>query len=135
MRRAIGYLPENVQFYDNLTLEENLMFFARLSGVPDPAGRIRTVLAIVDFSGHERERMATFSKGMRQRAGISQAILREPAVLFLDEPTSGLDPQGVATLREIIISLNRELGMTHLHEHPPAGQEHAPASGSSVPVT
>jgi ABC-2 type transport system ATP-binding protein len=112
VRRVIGYLPENVQFYDNLTLDENLMFFAQLSGVQHPAARIRTVLDIVDFHGHERERMGTFSKGMRQRAGITQAILHEPAVLFLDEPTSGLDPQGVATLRNIIIRLNRELGMT-----------------------
>ncbi len=112
VRRSIGYLPENVQFYDNLTLEENLTFFARLSGVPDPAARIGAVLAAVDFTGHGQERMATFSKGMRQRAGIAQAILHEPAVLFLDEPTSGLDPQGVAKLREIIIGLNQDLGMT-----------------------
>jgi ABC-2 type transport system ATP-binding protein len=112
VRRVIGYLPENVQFYDNLTLAENLMFFAQLSGVQRPAARIRLVLDIVNFSGHERERMGTFSKGMRQRAGIAQAILHEPEVLFLDEPTSGLDPQGVATLRNIIIRLNRELGMT-----------------------
>jgi ABC-2 type transport system ATP-binding protein len=80
--------------------------------VQHPAARIRLVLDIVDFPGHERERMGTFSKGMRQRAGIAQAILHEPEVLFLDEPTSGLDPQGVATLRNIIIRLNRELGMT-----------------------
>jgi ABC-2 type transport system ATP-binding protein len=112
VRRVIGYLPENVQFYDNLTLDENLMFFAQLSGVQHPAARIRLVLDIVNFPGHERERMGTFSKGMRQRAGIAQAILHEPEVLFLDEPTSGLDPQGVATLRNIIIRLNRELGMT-----------------------
>ncbi|GAC1489598.1 MAG: ABC transporter ATP-binding protein [Pseudarthrobacter sp.] len=112
VRRSIGYLPENVQFYDNLTLEENLMFFARLSGVPDPAARIGTALAAVDFAGHGQERMSTFSKGMRQRAGIAQAILHEPAVLFLDEPISGLDPQGVAQLREIIVGLNRDLGMT-----------------------
>ncbi|GAC1452643.1 MAG: ABC transporter ATP-binding protein [Pseudarthrobacter sp.] len=112
VRRSIGYLPENVQFYENLTLEENLMFFARLSGVPDPAARIGTALAAVDFNGHGQERMATFSKGMRQRAGIAQAILHEPAVLFLDEPTSGLDPQGVSQLREIIIGLNQDLGMS-----------------------
>jgi ABC-2 type transport system ATP-binding protein len=112
VRRVIGYLPENVQFYDNLTLQENLMFFAQLSGVREPAARIREVLEIVEFTGHEDERMATFSKGMRQRAGIAQAILHQPEVLFLDEPTSGLDPQGVATLRKIIIRLNREQGMT-----------------------
>jgi ABC-2 type transport system ATP-binding protein len=98
--------------YDNLTLEENLMFFARLSGVPDPAARIGTALAAMDSTGHDQERMSTFSKGIRQRAGLAQAILNEPAVLFLDEPTSGLDPQGVAQLRQIIIGLNQDLGMT-----------------------
>ncbi len=112
VRRSIGYLPENVQFYDNLTLLENLEFFARLSEVKKPDIRIHAVLKFLDFSGHENERLATFSKGMRQRVGIAQAILHEPKVLFLDEPTSGLDPQGVKNLREIIISLNKELGMT-----------------------
>ena len=112
VRQSIGYLPENVQFYDNLTLLENLQFFARLSGIDNPEKRIHTVLKFLDFIGHENERLVTFSKGMRQRVGIAQAILHEPKVLFLDEPTSGLDPQGVKNLREIIISLNKELGMT-----------------------
>lgn len=112
VRRSIGYLPENVQFYDNLTLHENLQFFARLSGIAKPDKRIQSVLKFLDFTGHENERLTTFSKGMRQRVGIAQAILHEPKVLFLDEPTSGLDPQGVKNLREIIINLNKELGMT-----------------------
>ncbi len=112
VRHSIGYLPENVQFYDNLTLLENLQFFARLSGVTTLDKRIDVVLKFLDFSGHENERLATFSKGMRQRVGIAQAVLHEPKVLFLDEPTSGLDPQGVKNLREIIINLNKKLGMT-----------------------
>lgn len=112
VRQAIGYLPENVQFYDNLTLLENLQFFARLSGIARPDKRIHKVLEFLDFTGHESERLATFSKGMRQRVGIAQAILHEPKVLFLDEPTSGLDPQGVKNLRDIIVKLNHELGMT-----------------------
>lgn len=112
VRRSIGYLPENVQFYDALTLKENLAFFAHLSGMAKPAGRIREVLRFLDFEGHDDERLSTFSKGMRQRVGIAQAILHEPSVLFLDEPTSGLDPTGVKMLRDTIIRLNRELGMT-----------------------
>jgi ABC-2 type transport system ATP-binding protein len=112
VRRSIGYLPENVQFYDALTLKENLTFFARLSGIPKPSGRIRDVLRFLDFESHLDERLATFSKGMRQRVGIAQAILHEPSVLFLDEPTSGLDPGGVKMLRDTIVRLNTELGMT-----------------------
>ncbi|MET4901596.1 ABC transporter ATP-binding protein [Paenarthrobacter sp. CC6] len=112
VRRNIGYLPENVQFYGNLTLEENLLFFAGLSGVARPRQMVAAALEAVEFTGHGRERLGTFSKGMRQRAGIAQAILHTPSVLFLDEPTSGLDPQGVAKLRDIIINLNREFGIT-----------------------
>ena len=112
VRRGIGYLPENVQFYDNLTALENLRFFGRLSGLRSPDGRIAEVLDYLDFRGHEHERLGGFSKGMRQRIGIAQAILHRPRTLFLDEPTSGLDPQGVRTLRDIIIGLNRDLGMT-----------------------
>ena len=112
VRRSIGYLPENVEFYDALSLHENLTFFGRLSGIRRPTERIRDVLRFLDFEGHEKERLSTFSKGMRQRVGIAQAILHKPSVLFLDEPTSGLDPAGVKMLRETIVRLNTELGMT-----------------------
>jgi len=112
VRRIIGYLPENVEFYDALTLMENLTFFAKLSGLSKPGQRIREVLKWLDFTGHENQKLATFSKGMRQRVGIAQAILHEPSLLFLDEPTSGLDPAGVKILRDTVIRLNQELGMT-----------------------
>jgi len=112
VRRSIGYLPENVEFYDRLTLEENLLYFARLSAIPDPRPRIAAALEFLDFTGHGQEKLETFSKGMRQRAGIAQAIMHEPKVLFLDEPTSGLDPQGVIQLRLSIVRLNQDLGMT-----------------------
>ncbi|HEY3375382.1 MAG TPA: ABC transporter ATP-binding protein [Candidatus Aquicultor sp.] len=110
--RRIGYLPENVEFYDALTLRENLAFFGKLSGVENTEKRISEVLEFLDFTGHENQKLEEFSKGMRQRAGIAQAILHKPEVLFLDEPTSGLDPQGVKLLRENIIHLNQEFGMT-----------------------
>lgn len=112
VRRTIGYLPENVEFYDALTLKENLTFFAKLSGLDKPAKRIAEVLEFLDFTGHDNQKLATFSKGMRQRVGIAQAILHEPALLFLDEPATGLDPAGVKILRDTIIRLNKELGMT-----------------------
>lgn len=112
VRRRIGYLPENVELYDALTLQENLLYFARLSRLAEPAKRISKVLEFLSFTGHDDQKLGTFSKGMRQRAGIAQAILHQPAVLFLDEPTSGLDPQGVIELRESIKRLNRDLGMT-----------------------
>lgn len=112
VQRRIGYLPESVQLYNNMTTVENLRFFAKLSGIrrPDPA--IADALDYLDFASHSAQKVGTFSKGMRQRVGIAQAIVHRPAVLFLDEPTSGLDPEGILQLREIIIGLNRELGMT-----------------------
>lgn len=112
VQRTIGYLPENVQFYDNLTLLENLSFFGNLSQVPNVKRRISIVLDLLEFRGHDNEKLGTFSKGMRQRVGIAQAILHEPKLLFLDEPTSGLDPQGVKALRELILKLNEELDIT-----------------------
>lgn len=112
VRRRIGYLPENVTFYNDLTAYENLAYFARLSGVKDVDAKIDETLEFLDFRGIEHKRLKTFSKGMRQRIGIAQAILHDPAVLFLDEPTSGLDPMGIKNLRDIILRLNKERGMT-----------------------
>lgn len=112
VRQSLGYLPENVQFYENLTLYENLEYFGQLSGIKRPRERIKEVLEILDFTKHTNQRLGSFSKGMRQRVGIAQAILHQPAILFLDEPTSGLDPEGVIQLRELILKLNREFKMT-----------------------
>lgn len=70
------------------------------------------MLEYLDFAGHDVQRVGTFSKGMRQRVGIAQAILHSPEVLFLDEPTSVLDPEGVRQLRDVIVRLNQDLGMT-----------------------
>ena len=112
VRRSIGYVPENVRLYDTLTATENLMFFARLSGVAAPARRVDQVLRLLDCADLAGRRVGGFSKGMRQRIGLAQAILHEPAVLFLDEPTSGLDPMGVKLLRDLILRLNAEFGTT-----------------------
>lgn len=112
VRRAIGYVPENVRLYDSLTATENLLFFARLSGVPSPQRRVREVLDLLDCTYLADRRLGGFSKGMRQRVGLAQAILHNPSVLFLDEPTSGLDPMGIKMLRDLVLRLNAEFGMT-----------------------
>ena len=112
VRRRIGYVPENVRLYDSLTATENLLFFARLSGLDHPAKRADEVLELLGSTDLGPRRLGTFSKGMRQRIGLAQAILHRPSVLFLDEPASGLDPMGVALLRDLIGRLNREAGMT-----------------------
>jgi len=111
VRRQIGYLPESVQLYGGLTANENLEYFARLSGINKPRRRIAEVLEFLNVSYGDKK-VSELSKGMRQRIGIAQAIVHEPRIIFLDEPTSGLDPFGVKELRDIILNLNRELGMT-----------------------
>jgi ABC-2 type transport system ATP-binding protein len=110
--KRIGYLPDNVRLYGHLTAAENLEFFAKLSGVDEPRAAVAETLAFLDCTDLADRRVGTFSTGMRQRIGIAQAILHRPQVLFLDEPTSGLDPSGVRQLRETVLRLNGELGMT-----------------------
>lgn len=91
---------------------ENLEFFAKLSGVASPRKAVAETLDYLECAELADLRMGSFSTGMRQRIGIAQAVLHRPKVLFLDEPTAGLDPLGVRQLRETILRLNRDLGMT-----------------------
>ena len=112
VRRCIGYVPENVRLYDTLTARENLIFFARLSGLIGPLARVNDVLDLLDCAYLADKRVGGFSKGMRQRIGLAQAILHHPQVLFLDEPTSGLDPMGIKVLRDLVVRLNANFGMT-----------------------
>ncbi len=112
VRRLIGYVPENVRLYDTLTARENLLFFARLSQVEAPEHRVDEILDFLDSTRLADKRVGEFSKGMRQRVGLAQAILHRPEVLFLDEPSSGLDPMGMKMLRDLIVRLNAEADMT-----------------------
>ena len=112
VRRFIGYVPENVKLYEPLTARDNLMFFAKLSDVENPSDRIAETLQFLDCYNLSGKRVGEMSKGQRQRVGLAQAILHRPDVLFLDEPTSGLDPLGIKTLRDLIVKLNRQFGMT-----------------------
>jgi ABC-2 type transport system ATP-binding protein len=110
--QRIGYLPSDVRFYGYMTAAENLEFLAKLSGVPDPGRAVAETLDYLDASDLADLRMSTFSTGMRQRIGIAQAVVHRPEVLFLDEPTAGLDPFGVRQLRDTIVRLNEDLGVT-----------------------
>ena len=112
-RRRIGFLPENPYFYDYLTAEELLLYYAQLLDVP-AADRRRRVTELLDRLQVGRERrfqLRKFSKGMIQRIGIAQALLNDPEVIFLDEPMSGLDPLGRRDVRTLILEL-RDQGRT-----------------------
>jgi len=112
VRRSIGYLPEQVALYNELSVSENLQFFASLSGAGQPKKQTEKVLEKLHISSWKDRKVSHLSKGMRQRVGLAQAIIHEPAILFLDEPSSGLDPQGTLELRELLRQLNREDGTT-----------------------
>jgi len=103
VRRRIGYLPENVVFYDNLSGLETLWFFADLKGV-DKAS-CPALLAKVGLAHASDRRVRGYSKGMRQRLGLAQALLGAPELLFLDEPTSGLDPEAIREFYRILKEL------------------------------
>lgn len=104
LRRAIGYLPENVVFYENLTGLETLQFFASLKGCKHD-----TCLPLLEKLGlahAANRRVDGYSKGMRQRLGFAQALLGKPQILFLDEPTTGLDPEAIREFYTILHELN-----------------------------
>ena len=113
VRRRIGYLPENPYFYDNLTAEELLRYFASLFGyaAPDCRARASRLLDRVGLGAERRMQLRKYSKGMVQRVGIAQALINDPEVLFLDEPMSGLDPLGRRDIRALILEL-RDRGTT-----------------------
>ena len=100
VRRSVGYLPENVAFYENLSGLETLAFFARLKRVP--RGECGALLERVGLSAAADRRVKGYSKGMRQRLGFAQALLGTPKLLFLDEPTTGLDPEGIRDFYRIL---------------------------------
>jgi ABC-2 type transport system ATP-binding protein len=113
VRRRIGYLPENPYFYDYLTAEELLEYFASLFGYSGAVRKTRVahLLDEVGIGAERRLQLRKFSKGMLQRVGIAQAILNEPELVFFDEPMSGLDPLGRREIRELILRL-RDRGCT-----------------------
>ena len=106
VRRKVGYLPENVVLYDNLTGAETLDFFARLKGV-SPAQNA-ALLERVGLMHAAKRRVREYSKGMRQRLGFAQALLGKPRILFLDEPTTGLDPEAIRGFYAILRQLKSE---------------------------
>src|SRR5688500_7436124 len=113
IKRRLGYLPENPYFYDYLTAEELLSYFAGLFGYA-AAERRRRVSQLLDEVGIERERrlqLRKFSKGMLQRVGIAQALINDPELVIFDEPMSGLDPLGRRDVRALILRL-RDRGCT-----------------------
>jgi ABC-2 type transport system ATP-binding protein len=110
VKRRVGYLPDTVGFYDNLTATENLNYTARLMGLgpAERPGKIAGALDRVGLADVADNRVGTYSRGMRQRLGLAEILMKEAQVAILDEPTSGLDPQATAELLDMIRSLKRD---------------------------
>lgn len=108
VRRRVGYLPETVPLYPDLTVFDYLKFMADIRHVHNSEDRIEEVLAIVDMEERADGYIGNLSKGMRQRVGLAQALLHEPEVLILDEPTIGLDPAQIREVRNLIQELGKE---------------------------
>jgi ABC-2 type transport system ATP-binding protein len=104
VRARIGFLPEHFRFYDWLSASELLLLHGRLCGLAEDTLRrkVPQVLERVGLGGQHSKPIRSFSKGMMQRAGLAQAIVNDPEILFLDEPTSGLDPAGRKLVRDLI---------------------------------
>jgi len=118
-RAGIGFLPEHCRFHDWLTGRELLTFHGRLYGMRAEAlaARIDELLVRVEMDDDADRRLHEYSKGMRQRIGLAQALLNEPKLVFLDEPTSGLDPMGVLLVRDLIRELRAKGTAVFLNSH------------------
>ena len=108
VRRRVGYMPETVPLYPEMTVADYLDFMARLRHVPDRRNRIAEVMEQLGLTDRADDRIAKLSKGYRQRVGLAQAVLHQPDVLVLDEPTIGLDPRQITEVRELIRSLGEQ---------------------------
>jgi ABC-2 type transport system ATP-binding protein len=109
VKRRVGYLPDQVGFYDNLTAVDNLIYTAQLIGIParERSARVMEALRGVKLDHVAHKRVKTFSRGMRQRLGLAEIIMKRAEIAILDEPTSGLDPQATVDFLEMIEGLKR----------------------------
>ncbi len=116
VKRIIGYLPDTVGFYEELTGRENLRYTARLNKIPpaEAEERIGRLLERVGLARVADDRVATYSRGMIQRLGIADVLVKDPRVVILDEPTNGIDPEGIREVLDLIHGLSREDGRTVL---------------------
>jgi len=114
VKRIVGYIPEKVGFYEDLSAHYNLVYMARLNGLPDEEieKRIGEALEFVGLANVAKQRVQTFSRGMKQRLAIADVLVKMPKIAFLDEPTSGIDPEGIREMLDMIGKIARERKMT-----------------------
>ncbi|WP_262246925.1 ABC transporter ATP-binding protein [Parapedobacter soli] len=124
VKRRVGYLPDDVGFYENLSGRENLIYTARLNRLSqnEAEARVDRLLERVGLQQATDKKVGKYSRGMRQRLGLADVLVKNPEVIILDEPTLGIDPIGVREFLELIVALSREdritvlLSSHHLHQ-------------------
>lgn len=124
VKRKVGYLPEDVGFYNDYSGMQNLMYIARLNNIPleQAQNDALKILGEVGLLEAKDKKVGSYSRGMRQRLGLADVLIKEPEVIILDEPTLGLDPEGVRKFLQLIVKLSRKKGITvlfsshHLHQ-------------------
>lgn len=124
VKKKVGYLPDNVGFYDDMTGLENLVYIARLNGLPQNLAKEKAMqlLERVGLADAADKKTGKYSRGMIQRLGLADVLIKNPEIIVLDEPTLGIDPKGVKEFLDLIVQLSREEGLTvllsshHLHQ-------------------
>jgi ABC-2 type transport system ATP-binding protein len=116
VKKRVGYLPEDVGFYDDLTGLENILYTARLNRIPGSEARQKAeqLIVRVGLSNELNKKTGKYSHGMLQRLGLADVLIKEPEVIILDEPTSGIDPTGVREFLDLIVELRDEQKLTVL---------------------
>lgn len=123
VRRKVGYMPDSLGFYDNMTALENLIYIGELNGISQSEIKDRAlrVMRMVGLENEMHKKTSAYSRGMKQRLGLADVLIKQPDVLILDEPTLGIDPSGVKEFLGLIQQLSRQQGLTvllsshHLH--------------------
>src|SRR6478736_4682129 len=110
--RQVGAVIEKPDLYKYLSAYDNLSIFAKMSGIKVSRKLLMDQLQMVGLEERAKDKVRTFSQGMKQRLGIAVALVHNPGLIILDEPTNGLDPQGIADIRNLILRLSKEMGKT-----------------------
>jgi len=124
VKKKVGYMPDNLGFYDQMSALENLVYIGRLNGLAETKVKARAIelLELLGLADAMHKKTSTFSRGMKQRLGLADVLIKEPEVIILDEPTLGIDPAGVRDFLALIKQLSKQQGLTvllsshHLHQ-------------------
>ena len=117
LRGRIGFLTETPGLWDRLSVWQNLLVYAELQGLADPAAAVEDALATFDLRNRAQDPAAQLSKGLRQRVALARTLLHKPDIVLLDEPTAGLDPESAREVRELVLRLRAELRSVVVSTH------------------